>query len=61
MHFGMTTRRFSERLWQVIPESNCAQDEIHILVSAYHPHRRTGCAAADGPVGPNNLRTKKTT
>ena len=42
VHFGMTTRRFIERLWQVIPESNCVQDEIRILASAYPHHRRTG-------------------
>ncbi|MDT2006075.1 hypothetical protein FXW78_17725 [Rhodococcus opacus] len=35
VRFGMTTRRFIERLWQVIPESNCTQDEIRILASAY--------------------------
>jgi len=23
VNFGMTTRRFVERLWQVVPESNC--------------------------------------
>jgi len=42
VHFGMTTRRFIERLWQVIPESNCVQGEIRILSSAYPRHRRTG-------------------
>ena len=42
VHFGMTTCRFIERLWQVIPESNCVQDEIRILASAYPHHRRTG-------------------
>ena len=41
VHFGMTTSRFIERLWQVIPESNCAQDEIRNLANAY-PHQRTG-------------------
>ena len=35
VQFGMTTRRFIERLWQVIPESNCAQEEIRRLASAY--------------------------
>nr|WP_083849837.1 hypothetical protein [Rhodococcus sp. JVH1] len=39
VHFGMTTRRFIERLWQVIPESNCAQSEVRILASAYPHHR----------------------
>ena len=37
VHFGMTTRRFVERLWQVIPESNGLQDEIRILARIY-PH-----------------------
>lgn len=41
VHFGMTKRRFTERLWQVIAESNCAQDEIRELANSY-PHRRTG-------------------
>ncbi|ABG99923.1 hypothetical protein RHA1_ro08879 (plasmid) [Rhodococcus jostii RHA1] len=41
VHFGMTTRRFIERLWQVIPESTCAQDEKRSLASAYPPHPRT--------------------
>ena len=39
--FGMTRRRFLERLWQVIPESTCSEAEIHSLVNAY-PHRRRG-------------------
>ncbi|KXF53092.1 hypothetical protein AXA44_45325 [Rhodococcus sp. SC4] len=43
VHFGMTMRRFIERLWQVIPESNCVQDEIRLLASAYpHPRRAGG-------------------
>ncbi|WAM19921.1 hypothetical protein OYT95_40495 (plasmid) [Rhodococcus sp. JS3073] len=41
VHFGMTTRRFIERLWQIIPESNCAQEEIHSLANAYPQYRRT--------------------
>ncbi|PBC51917.1 hypothetical protein CJ179_00410 [Rhodococcus sp. ACS1] len=40
VNFGMTTRRFIERLWQVIPESNCVQDEIRSLANAYPHHRR---------------------
>ncbi len=43
-HFGMTTRRFIERLWQVIPESNCDQEEIRSLASAYPDHRRTNAS-----------------
>jgi len=39
VHFGMTTRRFVERLWQIIPESDCAQDEVRSLASTY-PHPR---------------------
>ncbi|AWK75258.1 hypothetical protein CBI38_00590 [Rhodococcus oxybenzonivorans] len=46
VRFGMTTRRFIERLWQVIPESNCVQDEIRILASAYPHNRRTGATGA---------------
>ncbi|KXX60432.1 hypothetical protein AZG88_37590 [Rhodococcus sp. LB1] len=43
VHFGMTMLRFIERLWQVIPESNCVQDEIRILASVYpQPHRVGG-------------------
>jgi hypothetical protein len=41
VQFGMTRRRFIERLWQVIPESNCVQDEVRSLASAY-PHDRRG-------------------
>lgn len=37
VHFGMSRSRFIECLWQVILESNCAQEEIHSLTSAY-PH-----------------------
>lgn len=48
VHFGMTKRRFIERLWQVMPESNCVQDEIRSLVSAY-PHH--------GPARPANGST----
>lgn len=53
VHFGMTTRRFIERLWQVIPESNCSQDVIRILASAYPRHHRTG--GPGGPTAPNTL------
>lgn len=35
VNFGMTTRRFVERLWQVIPESNCNRDEISNLTCVY--------------------------
>ncbi|AII03350.1 hypothetical protein C8E05_7179 [Rhodococcus wratislaviensis] len=42
VRFGMTARRFIERLWQVIPESDCAQDDICILATVYPHHRRTG-------------------
>jgi hypothetical protein len=43
VHFGMTIHRFIERLWQVIPESNCTDDEIRTLASTYPraAHRRT--------------------
>ena len=55
VNFGMTTRRFIERLWQVVPESNCVPDEIRRLANAYPRHRRTGEPAAqvaDGPTVP---------
>jgi hypothetical protein len=42
VHFGMTKRRFIERLWQVLPASNCGQDEIRKLANAYPHHCRTG-------------------
>ena len=35
VQFGMTRRRFIERLWQVIPESNCVEDEMSRLAGAY--------------------------
>lgn len=35
VRFGMTTREFVERLWQIVPESSCDQDEIRNLASAY--------------------------
>ncbi len=38
VHFGMTTHRFIERLWQVIAESNCTQNEIRSMASAYPRH-----------------------
>lgn len=40
VHFGMSKPRFIERLWQLLPESNCAGEEIRTLASAY-PHHRT--------------------
>lgn len=44
VRFGMTTHQFIERLWQFIPESNCDQEEIRNLASAYPPSRRTSSA-----------------
>nr|WP_082833590.1 hypothetical protein [Rhodococcus sp. LB1] len=35
VHFGMSRPRFIERLWQVLPESNCAGEEIRSLASTY--------------------------
>ncbi|MHA4853687.1 MULTISPECIES: hypothetical protein [unclassified Rhodococcus (in: high G+C Gram-positive bacteria)] len=35
VQFGMTRCRFIERLWQVVPESNCVDDEMSCLASAY--------------------------
>lgn len=39
VHFGLTRPRFIERLWKIIPESNCAHEEILSLANAY-PRRR---------------------
>ncbi|WP_037240497.1 hypothetical protein [Rhodococcus wratislaviensis] len=41
VNFGMTKLRFAERLWQVIPKSNCDHEEIRRLASAYPHHRQT--------------------
>ncbi|MFC9361272.1 hypothetical protein ACFTZB_32425 [Rhodococcus sp. NPDC057014] len=41
VNFGMTRRRFIERLWQVLPSSNCGRDEIRNLANAYPHHCRT--------------------
>ncbi|RZI53770.1 MAG: hypothetical protein EOP16_01000 [Pseudonocardia sp.] len=41
IHFGMTTHRFIERLWQVIPEASCSEEEVRSLASAYPHGRRT--------------------
>ncbi|MDF3311164.1 hypothetical protein P3H15_39905 [Rhodococcus sp. T2V] len=38
INFGMTTHNFIKRLWQVIPESSCTQEEIRDLASAYPNH-----------------------
>ena len=35
VRFGMSRLRFIERLWQVLPDSNCAQGEIRSLASTY--------------------------
>nr|WP_241032405.1 hypothetical protein [Rhodococcus pseudokoreensis] len=42
VHFGMTTHRFIERLWQVVPESKCIREEICGLANAYAHPRRNG-------------------
>ncbi|RYF57726.1 MAG: hypothetical protein EOO27_14680 [Comamonadaceae bacterium] len=39
VEFGMTASRFVERLWQVVSESNCLQDEMRRLALVY-PRRR---------------------
>ncbi|MFC9556779.1 hypothetical protein ACFTWF_38830 [Rhodococcus sp. NPDC056960] len=46
VRFGMTGRRFVERLWQVMPEADCAQDDVHILASVYPHHSRTGASGS---------------
>ncbi|TQC43926.1 hypothetical protein EEB14_40375 [Rhodococcus sp. WS4] len=35
VRFGMTAHRFIERLWQVIAESGCAEEEVGDLASVY--------------------------
>lgn len=42
VHFGMSRLRFIERLWQVIPDSNCAQGEMRSLASTYPAPRANG-------------------
>lgn len=46
VQFGMTTHRFIERLWQVIPESNCEQDEIRKLARAYPRNPRASSSSS---------------
>ncbi|MDF3311843.1 hypothetical protein P3H15_43460 [Rhodococcus sp. T2V] len=41
VHFGMSRHRFIERLWQVVPESNCAQGEIRSLARIYPANGRS--------------------
>lgn len=50
VHFGMTAHRFIERLWEIIPESTCTQDEIRSLAKAYLRHRPTNITSFT-PVG----------
>nr|WP_080606205.1 hypothetical protein [Rhodococcus opacus] len=38
VQFGMTTHRFIERLWQVLAESHCAEEEILRLARVYPQH-----------------------
>lgn len=40
VRFGLTKLLFIERLWKLVPESNCTQDEIRGLATAYPPHWR---------------------
>lgn len=35
--FGMTRRRFIQRLWHLISESNCERDVLRVLAAAYPP------------------------
>nr|WP_249353588.1 hypothetical protein [Rhodococcus sp. USK13] len=37
VQFGMSRRKFIDLLWQLIPESNCGQDEILQLATVYSP------------------------
>ncbi|PBC52109.1 hypothetical protein CJ179_01540 [Rhodococcus sp. ACS1] len=44
VHFGMTSHRFIDRLWQVVPESDCTREELRSLASAYPHYGRTSGA-----------------
>ena len=46
VHFGMSRLRFIERLWQVMPESNCAREEICSLASTYPAPPSNGRSAS---------------
>ena len=46
VHFGMSRIRFIERLWQVTPDSNCSQGEMHSLVSTYPAPPSNGRSAS---------------
>ncbi|MEN0137786.1 MAG: hypothetical protein AAGC80_21730 [Rhodococcus sp. (in: high G+C Gram-positive bacteria)] len=35
VHFGMTWRRFVEHLWQVIPQTECTEEEIRSFATVY--------------------------
>ncbi|QDQ95425.1 hypothetical protein FND50_35070 [Rhodococcus sp. WB9] len=41
VQFGLSRRQFIDRLWQTIPESNCALEEIQRLARAYPRRPRT--------------------
>jgi hypothetical protein len=41
VHFGLSRLQFIDRLWQKIPESNCAPEEIQRLAWAYPRRPRT--------------------
>jgi hypothetical protein len=41
VQFGLTRLQFIDRLWQKIPESNYALEEIHRLAHAYPRRPRT--------------------
>jgi hypothetical protein len=41
VHFGLSRPQFIDRLWQKIPESNCAPEEIQRLAWAYPRRPRT--------------------
>ncbi|WP_248950065.1 hypothetical protein, partial [Rhodococcus opacus] len=47
VHFGMTAHRFIDRLWQVIAESDYAEDELPRLASVYPPRERSLVPSGD--------------
>lgn len=48
VHFGMTSHRFIDRLWNVVAESDCTREELRSLASAY-PHSGRTNVSQSGP------------
>ncbi|MFC9549942.1 hypothetical protein ACFTWF_03740 [Rhodococcus sp. NPDC056960] len=54
VHFGMTADRFIERLWHVVPESDCTPAEIRHLERVY-PRDWHGPAESVAPIADGEL------